>query len=231
MDHNQELTDINIPFDDRVKKALRLIENPETIQSIPNCISWIGYRFLEDKIPYETISSVLKTKYKIEDIPLSLRWEMSLSILEIYIDIKIDKFDESKCKIINDIWINKNIRTLWAPQVLNYLRGSFLYAYKCYLNGDNEEASKISFNCIDQWRISTSSFDLFLYPLRFTEMRDDIRCLQMFSYILRACGKISFEDYKWMNQALINEKYEFEQFFYKAVRIIGKDNERSLWKI
>jgi hypothetical protein len=228
---NHILNDTNESMDVRLKKAVELINNPIDDESIPNCICWIGYRVLSGEIDIAVYKEYKDISYSVADAGLKARWLMSLSILDLYIDIFIGSLSEYKLKEVSLIWLNDNVKTLWPPQILNYLRSVTLYAYWLYLSGRKDECIHLCLNSIDQWRISTCSFNIADHPFRFTEMRDDFRCLQMLVFLLRACGYISFNDHYWMDLNIVNMYDKNEPFFYKALRLFEVINpEKALWK-
>ena len=229
---NNILNDSEITLDERLQKAIELINNPIDDESIPNAICWIGYRVLYGGVDVSIYKKYKDTPYNVINEGLNARWIMSLSILDLYVDILEGRLDEGKLKNVSLIWVNKNVKTLWPPQILNYLRSTVLYAYYLYLSDRNEECISLCVNTIDQWRISTCSFSISEHPFRFTEMRDDFKCLQILVFLLRECKYISFDDYYWMNLDIINNKEnDNEPFFNRALRMFGNINpEKALWK-
>jgi len=229
---NDILNDKDLSFDNRLQKAIDLINNPIDDESIPNAICWIGYRVLYGNVSVSIYRKYKDTPHHVINDGLRARWIMSLAIVDLYIDISEGILDERKLKNAALIWVNKNVKNLWPPQILNYLRSTTLYAYYLYLSDRNEDCIDLCVNTIDQWRISACSFNIAEHPFRFTEMRDDFKCLQILVFLLRECKYISFDDYYWINLEIINKKEnDNEPFFNRALRIFGNINkDKALWK-
>lgn len=218
----EKINDKSLKHEERVNQAFKMLCPPyEDREQYYAALTYLLYRQLEGSVDGDKINQALigLPAQSINHAGLAVRWNISLSMVNIYINVKRDWLDrvKSDAQQIKHMFETDGWH-LWPASVCNYLRSQLIFG-QVLINGDYKgEAVFILKSAIHTWKRCVSNTNFFSFPYRFTEMREDIIELQAMIFLLRDLGEIEDKrEFDWMTKQKIFKSWrkEMQDAMYK----------------
>jgi hypothetical protein len=208
---------------ERIDQAFDMLRPPyKDEEQYYAALTYLSYRELDDSVDGSKVSLQLVGVPPPPDIKhpgLKVRWEISLRMVQIYINVKRDCIDkaQSDAQRIKQVF-ERDGWSLWPACVCNYLRSQLIWAQGLINKDHKGEAVYILKRAVENWKGCIYQTNFFSFPYRFTEMREDIIELQAMIFLLRDLGEIEDKrEFDWMTPQKIFKAWrpEMQNAMYK----------------
>lgn len=191
---------------------------------------WLTYRAFDGQVTMEDWKAKI---FPVQVRPsgfMATRWMFSQKTAEAYLWLHHGTEEERAKKG----WGNAEIVygasdrvQQYAPTILNWLRVTFLVAYRAWATGDDQRAKEIIGEAVKVWSASTS-FDWSQNPTRFPEMIGDCYALSMFMFLAQRLELTRHMiNRSWISPTIIGKHYSKDPWMIVLREI--QTEERNLW--
>lgn len=198
---------------ERINQALDMLHPPyQDEEQFYAALTYLSYRELEDELVQDIDIHLTGIEPpKITHPGLKVRWEISIEMVEVYNNVKLNRLDRVKSKAQKIKHVFETQGDLWPACICNYLRSQLILS-QVLINQDHKgEAVYILSTAVNAWRECISRTNFFAFPYRATEMREDCNEIQAMIFTLRDLGEIEDKrEFDWMTKQKVFKTWRKE---------------------
>lgn len=199
---------------ERITQAIEMLSPPyKDEEQYYAALCYLSYRELDGDLDNLTLAKAVSAVGNPEPVShpgLRVRWGISISMVEIYLNVKIGLLDKVRSRSQNIKHVFETKGYLWPACVCNYLRSQILFAQTLINEDYKGEAIYLLKSAINTWKACIATTNFFSFPYRPSEMKEDCIELQAIMFMLADLKEIEMLKFDWMTKDKIKKSWRNE---------------------